>query len=424
MPDHRQGRGPPHLGLHGQEVHRRPVRASSSSTPATVASASPRWRRSRPRSSRSSRSGRTRIPTRSSSPTGWPTTRPGDLNRVFFSTGGGEAVETAFKLAKYYWKLQGSPTKHKVISRAVAYHGTPQGALAITGIPAMKEMFEPLTPGGFRVPNTNFYRAEEMGFAGATGGGVRPLGREPHRGDDPVRGPRDRRRGLPRARAELGRLLPAAARLLPAGARDLRQVRRAARVSDEVICAFGRIGHMFACDEYGYVPDMITCAKGMTSGYSPIGATIVSDQLYEPFRARRHVLLPRLHLRRAPGVGRRRAGEPRHLRGGEAQRARARELPALPADAREAERPADRRRRARRRLLLRHRAREGQGDEGDLRRRRVRAPAARLPLEGALRRRPVLPRRRPRRPRHPARAAADDRTSRSSTRSGRSCGAC
>ena len=72
---------------------------------------------------------------------------PGDLNRVFFSTGGGEAVETAFKLAKYYWKLKGQPTKHKVISRAVAYHGTPQGALAITGIPAMKAMFEPLTPG-------------------------------------------------------------------------------------------------------------------------------------------------------------------------------------------------------------------------------------------------------------------------------------
>ena len=91
---------------------------------------------------------------------------PGDLNRVFFSTGGGEAVETAFKLAKYYWKLQGRPTKHKVISRSVAYHGTPQGALAITGIPAMKEMFEPVTPGGFRVPNTNYYRADEMGFSG------------------------------------------------------------------------------------------------------------------------------------------------------------------------------------------------------------------------------------------------------------------
>nr|BFF09194.1 hypothetical protein GCM10025699_04970 [Microbacterium flavescens] len=88
---------------------------------------------------------------------------PGDLNHVFFSTGGGEAVETAFKLAKYYWKIQGQPQKHKVISRSVAYHGTPQGALAITGIPAMKSMFEPVTPGGFRVPNTNYYRAADMG---------------------------------------------------------------------------------------------------------------------------------------------------------------------------------------------------------------------------------------------------------------------
>ena len=67
---------------------------------------------------------------------------PGDLNKVFFTTGGGEAVESAFKLAKQYWKLRGKPMKHKVVSRYIAYHGTPQGALAITGIPMMKEMFD------------------------------------------------------------------------------------------------------------------------------------------------------------------------------------------------------------------------------------------------------------------------------------------
>src|SRR3712207_8061406 len=88
---------------------------------------------------------------------------PGDLNRVFFTTGGGEAVETAWKVAKQYWKLQGKPLKHKVISRAVAYHGTPQGALSITGIPAAKEMFEPLVPGAHKDANTNFYRAPEYG---------------------------------------------------------------------------------------------------------------------------------------------------------------------------------------------------------------------------------------------------------------------
>src|SRR6185436_20905345 len=94
---------------------------------------------------------------------------PGDLNRVFFTSGGGEAVESAWKLAKNYFKLTGKPTKHKVISRAIAYHGTPQGALSITGIPMMKAAFEPLVPSTFRVPNTNFYRAPDRFQTGAAG---------------------------------------------------------------------------------------------------------------------------------------------------------------------------------------------------------------------------------------------------------------
>lgn len=207
---------------------------------------------------------------------------PGDLNRVFFSTGGGEAVETAFKLAKHYWKLMGKPTKHKVISRSVAYHGTPQGALAITGIPAMKAMFEPVTPGGFRVPNTNFYRATEMG------------------------GPSDDLEAFGRWAADRieemilfeGADTVAAVFLEPvqnsggcfppppgyfARVREICDRHDVLLVSDEVICAFGRLGHTFACTGLGYVPDMITCAKGMTSGYSPIGATVISDRIYEPF---------------------------------------------------------------------------------------------------------------------------------------------
>ncbi len=88
---------------------------------------------------------------------------PGDLNRVFFTTGGGEAVESAWKLAKNYYKLTGRPMKHKVISRSIAYHGTTQGALSITGLPGLKGVFEPLVPSTFRVPNTNFYRAPQHG---------------------------------------------------------------------------------------------------------------------------------------------------------------------------------------------------------------------------------------------------------------------
>lgn len=86
---------------------------------------------------------------------------PGDLNRVFFTVSGGESVETAWKLAKQYFKLTGKPTKHKVISRSMAYHGTSQGALSITGIPGAKADFEPLVPSAIKVPNTNFYRARE-----------------------------------------------------------------------------------------------------------------------------------------------------------------------------------------------------------------------------------------------------------------------
>jgi hypothetical protein len=99
---------------------------------------------------------------------------PGDLNRVFFTTGGGEAVESAWKLAKQYFKLTGKPMKHKVISRAVAYHGTPQGALSITGIPDAKKYFEPLVPGAHKAPNTNFYRARSTATTSRRSGAGRP----------------------------------------------------------------------------------------------------------------------------------------------------------------------------------------------------------------------------------------------------------
>ena len=88
---------------------------------------------------------------------------PGDLNRVFFTTSGSEAVESAWKLARQYFKLIGQPTRHKVISRRIAYHGTTMGALSITGLQAIKTPFEPLVPSTIQVPNTNIYRAPVHG---------------------------------------------------------------------------------------------------------------------------------------------------------------------------------------------------------------------------------------------------------------------
>jgi adenosylmethionine-8-amino-7-oxononanoate aminotransferase len=205
---------------------------------------------------------------------------PADLNRVFFTTGGGEAVESAWKLAKQYFKLKGKPGKHKVISRSVAYHGTPQGALSITGIPAAKEAFEPLVPGAFKVPNTNLYRAPE------------------HLRDDEKAFGRWAADRIGEAIEFEGPDTVAAVFLEPVQnsggcfppppgyfdrVREICDAYDVLLVSDEVICAFGRIGEIFACNDYGYVPDIITCAKGMTSGYAPIGAMIVSDRLFEPF---------------------------------------------------------------------------------------------------------------------------------------------
>ena len=206
---------------------------------------------------------------------------PGDLNRVFFTTGGGEAVETAWKLAKQFFKLTGKPTKHKVISRNVAYHGTPQGALSITGIPAAKEMFEPLVPGAFKVPNTNHYRAPEHLRDDAKAFGLWAADRIAEAIE--FEGPDTVAAVFLEPVQNSGGCFPP-----PPGyfqrVREICDEYDVLLVSDEVICAFGRIGSMFACDDFGYVPDIITCAKGMTSGYSPIGAMIASDRLFEPFR--------------------------------------------------------------------------------------------------------------------------------------------
>jgi adenosylmethionine-8-amino-7-oxononanoate aminotransferase len=206
---------------------------------------------------------------------------PADLNRVFFTTGGGEAVESAWKLAKQYWKLVGRPTKYKVLSRAVAYHGTPQGALAITGVPAMKSMFEPLVPGGFRVPNTNHYRAPEHLREDLKSFGLWAADRIAEAIE--FEGPDTVAAVFLEPVQNSGGCFPP-----PPGyferVREICDAYDVLLVSDEVICAFGRIGGMFACEDFDYVPDIITCAKGMTSGYSPIGAMIASDRLFEPFR--------------------------------------------------------------------------------------------------------------------------------------------
>jgi adenosylmethionine-8-amino-7-oxononanoate aminotransferase len=205
---------------------------------------------------------------------------PGDLNRVFFTTSGSEAVESAWKLAKQYFRLTGQPSRYKVLSRYIAYHGTSHGALAITGLPDIKIPFEPLPPGGVRVPNTNFYRAPAFVADDVTAFGAwaadeieRAIVRE---GPDSVAAVY-----LEPVQNSGGCFPP------PPGyfqrVREICDKYGVLMVSDEVICGFGRLGYIFGSERYGYTPDIITFAKGVTSGYSPLGGMMVSDRLMEPY---------------------------------------------------------------------------------------------------------------------------------------------
>ena len=204
---------------------------------------------------------------------------PGDLNKVFLTVSGGESVETAWKLAKQYFKLTGKPTKHKVISRSLAYHGTSQGALAITGLPGAKQDFEPLVPGGLKVPNTNFYRApvhaDDYAAYGRWAADQIAQAIE-------FEGPDTVACVFLEPLQNTGGCFPP-----PPGyferVREICDQNDVLLVSDEVICAFGRLGHDFGAKRYGYQPDLLTTAKGMTSGYAPLGAVFISDKIAEPF---------------------------------------------------------------------------------------------------------------------------------------------
>jgi len=205
---------------------------------------------------------------------------PGNLNRVFFTTSGSEAVESAWKLAKQYFKLTGQPGRYKVISRDIAYHGTSMGALAITGLADIKHPFEPLLPGGVRVPNTNFYRAPDF-LAGDEAEFGRWAADEIERAI--------LREGPQSVAAVFLEPVQNSGGCFPPPPGYFQRVREICDrygvllVSDEVICAFGRLGYYFGSERYEYQPDIITFAKGVTSGYSPLGGMLVSDALMEPF---------------------------------------------------------------------------------------------------------------------------------------------
>jgi adenosylmethionine-8-amino-7-oxononanoate aminotransferase len=199
---------------------------------------------------------------------------PGDLNRVFFTSGGSEAVESAIKLARAYHQQTGNPRKTKFITREVAYHGTTLGALSATGIPQLRTPFEPLAPGGIHVPNTNHYRW--------------PPDRDPLWAANAIEeaivfeGPETVAAVLLEPLQNAGGSIPPQEGYFQR-VREICDRHDVLLISDEVICAFGRLGHYFGCERYGYQPDIVTIAKALTSAYVPMGGMIVSDEVYEPF---------------------------------------------------------------------------------------------------------------------------------------------
>ena len=228
---------------------------------------------------------------------------PGDLNRVFFVSGGSEAVESAWKLARQYYvarhetrmravtltlpetghdaiasQLRRPPARYKAIARHIAYHGTTMGALSINGIPALRNPFEPLVPEVRHVSNTNRYH--------------RPPGETEEEftafllaeleqtivamGPDTV----CMVHMEPVQNAGGAFLAPAG---YWAGVRAICDKYEILLSADEVITGFGRLGHWFASERYDIRPDIITCAKGLSSSYAAIGAVVTTDRVMEPF---------------------------------------------------------------------------------------------------------------------------------------------
>ena len=225
---------------------------------------------------------------------------PGDLNRVFFVSGGSEAVESAWKLARQYSLARGgkrlraalhepevvhdalaalrAPKRYKAIARRLAYHGTTLGALALNGIPAIRMPFEPLVPEVRHVHNTNRYRrpdAEtEQEFTAFLLDDLRhaieAMGPETvclvHM--EPVQN-------------SGGAFTPPAGYWQ--GVRAICDEYEILLSADEVITGFGRLGYWFGSERYDIRPDLITSAKGLSSSYAPIGAVIARDAVMEPF---------------------------------------------------------------------------------------------------------------------------------------------
>jgi 4-aminobutyrate--pyruvate transaminase len=201
---------------------------------------------------------------------------PGPLNHMHFTSGGGESNETALKIARYYWYLKGQPDKIKIISRKMGYHGIAMGSLAATGIPAYHEGFGPGVPGYVHVLAPYKYRngeglTDEQFVAKLVDDLEQTIARE----------------GAETIAAMIGEPIQGAGGVVPPPPGYWQAVTQVLKkhnillIADEVISGFGRTGNMFGMQTYDFQPDLASFAKGVTSGYIPLGGVAVSDDIFD-----------------------------------------------------------------------------------------------------------------------------------------------
>ena len=205
---------------------------------------------------------------------------PDPLNHFQFTSGGAESNETALKIARYHWWLKGRPEKTKILSRRMAYHGIAMGALAATGIPAYHEGFGPATPGFVHLTPPYPYR---------DGAGLLEdefIAKLAHELEETIH-----REGAETIAAFIGEPVQGAGGVVVppqgywAAIAPILQAHEITLIFDEVICGFGRTGTMFGMQQYGVTPDIVSFAKGITSGYIPLGGVGVTDEIFETLSA-------------------------------------------------------------------------------------------------------------------------------------------
>lgn len=203
---------------------------------------------------------------------------PGDLNKIFFVSGGSEAIESALKLVCQYFLESGQPERHRIIGRRQSFHGNTLGALAVGGNEWRRRQFEPLLIDAAHIDPCFAYRYqnpdESLEAYGARAAGlleekILELGAETVAAfvAETVVG------------ATAGAVLPAPGYFTRI--REICDKYGVLLILDEIMCGVGRTGTMFACDQEGVIPDMVTVAKGLAAGAQPIGALIASDKIYD-----------------------------------------------------------------------------------------------------------------------------------------------